>query len=58
MRTRQKVTAIIAELCIRAAPLFPQSRTETILFGSYGWGWGERVTWRSKCSWLSGRGRT
>ena len=35
MRTRQEVTAIIAELYSRVSLLFPQSRIEAILFGSY-----------------------
>lgn len=35
MRTRQEVTTIIAELYSRVALLFPQSRIEAILFGSY-----------------------
>ena len=35
MRTRQEVVAIIVELCSRVDLLFPQSRIEAILFGSY-----------------------
>ena len=35
MRTKQEVAAIIAELCSKVALLFPQSRIEAILFGSY-----------------------
>ena len=35
MRTKQEVAEIIAELCSRVALLFPQSRIEAILFGSY-----------------------
>ena len=35
MHTKQEVAAIIAELCSRAALLFPRSRIEAILFGSY-----------------------
>ncbi len=35
MRTRQEVTAIVAELCSRMALLFPQNKIEAILFGSY-----------------------
>ena len=35
MRTRQEVTAIIAELYSKVALLFPQDRIEAILFGSY-----------------------
>lgn len=35
MRTVQDVTAIVSELSRRIAPLFPQDKIETILFGSY-----------------------
>ncbi len=35
MRTRQEVTAIIAELCSKIAMLFSQNKIEAILFGSY-----------------------
>ena len=35
MRTRQEVITIIAELCSRTKPLFPQGNIEAILFGSY-----------------------
>lgn len=35
MRTKQEVEKIIVELCGKVAPLFPQSRIEAILFGSY-----------------------
>lgn len=35
MRTNQEVTAIIAELCDKIAPLFPQDKIDAILFGSY-----------------------
>lgn len=35
MRTRQEVITIVAELCSRTKPLFPQGKIEAILFGSY-----------------------
>lgn len=35
MYTELEVAKIVSELCTSAAPLFPQSRIEAILFGSY-----------------------